>query len=65
MKAYELMAELATLTSNSDVVVVPNNGNGVAMNIVGVNDRFDEESLLVLSLDGSYEDHIESEVPNE
>lgn len=65
MKAYELVKILEEVPCGSDICVIPSVGRGDAMDVSGVFDRCDDAQILVLGLDGSYEEHVEGGASDE
>lgn len=59
MKVYEFMQELAKTPAGAEVFASPGGGEGSAMGISYI--IADDEDTVRVVLDGSYEDHIESE----
>lgn len=65
MKAYELVKILEEVPCGSDICVLPSVGLGTAMDVSGVFDRCDDELVIVLNVDGSYDEHIEGGASDE
>lgn len=59
MRVYELMSALSRMPAGAEVYASPTVGDGDAIEVDGASN--DGDGIVSIMLNGSYEDHIESE----